>query len=84
MEFLVFNQKTDSWRGFEPFFHFDVKTKKAVFFLADIFCLINISKKWIHMSVRTNLLSMDNEISGFQSENELLERFVNKISTTFS
>jgi len=32
MEFLVFNQKTDRWRGFEPFFHFDVKTKKLYFF----------------------------------------------------
>ena len=28
MEFLVFNQKTDCVRSFEPFFHFDVKTKK--------------------------------------------------------
>ena len=31
MEFLVFNQTTDPLRGFEPFFHFDVKTKKLYF-----------------------------------------------------
>ena len=34
-----------------------------------MFCLKKISKKWIHMSVRANLLNMDNGISGFQSEN---------------
>ena len=33
MEFLVFNQTTDSLRGFEPVFHFDVKTKKLHFFM---------------------------------------------------
>ena len=27
----VFNQTTDPLRGFEPFFHFDVKTKKLYF-----------------------------------------------------
>jgi len=32
MEFLVLNQKSNCWRGFEPFFHFDVKTKKLYFF----------------------------------------------------
>jgi len=31
MEFLVFNQKTNYLGGFEPFFHFDVKTKKLYF-----------------------------------------------------
>jgi hypothetical protein len=41
-----------------------------------MFCLKKISKKWIHMSVRANLLSMDNRISSFQSKNELLERFL--------
>ena len=34
MEFLVFYQKTNWLRGFEPFFHFSVKTKKAVFSFA--------------------------------------------------
>ena len=32
MEFLVFNQKTNCLGGFEPFFHFDVKTKRLYFF----------------------------------------------------
>jgi hypothetical protein len=31
MEFLVLNQKTNCLGGFEPFFHFDVKTKKLFF-----------------------------------------------------
>jgi len=56
-------------------FPFWCRNKKAVFFFADTICLRKISKKWIHMSVRANLLNMCNGISGFQSENQFLGRF---------
>ena len=56
-------------------FPFWCKNKKAVFFLANTSGLKKISKKWIHMSVRADLLNMNNGISGFLSENEWLERF---------
>ena len=63
------------FRRFWRVFSFWCKNKNAVFFFADMFCLKKISKKWIYMSVRANLLSMCNGISSFQSDNWFFERF---------
>ena len=58
-KFLSFFLKNLFFDSFPMVFHFWCYFKKVALALADTFCLKKISKKWIHVSVRPDLLILN-------------------------
>jgi len=65
VNFPDFSEKPDIWRGLNEFFTFDVILKKLRLLSLILFASKKISKKWIHVSVRADLLIAGKKILSF-------------------